>query len=625
MESPELHRSTAAQFALFRAALEWDLVDPIVIETRDDLKSEERWKDRVEPYRHQVDNLITFCRRLPVTLLADDVGLGKTISAGLVASELISRSRVRKILIVCPKLLGPQWREELDSKFGIPAEIAIGRDLLTTDPQGDFGAVITTYASARLHLNSIPDDRFDMLVLDEAHKLRNLYGVASPPQVAKQFQAALEARRFKYVLMLTATPIHNRLWDLYSLVDLLAVARGHPNPFGSEGIFARKFIDDDVAQARRLKPSAREEFRSIVYKYMSRVRRADADLEFPVRVVQLHRVSPTPAELELISVLSQYIEKLNRLTQIGLLQALMSSPDALSKQLGNMAANGTAPPELAAKVRAIAERMPTIAKLQGLGALVDKLVGERPEDWRLLVFTTRRETQTTIQAFLEQRGFRVGLINGSTAGRNQETIARFRQKPPFYHVVVSTEAGSEGLNLQAANVLVNFDLPWNPMIVEQRIGRVQRLASEHSSVCICNIVLEGTFEEYIVARLLEKLQLASHAIGDIEALLEGAGADDDDDDGAASFVERIRRLVVDSLQGVDIEEATRKAADSIDEALKTLEREKQNIDSMLGGNNDMTYAGPPPPKLPHQKPALSAQEFTLKDEKLFALTVAKRT
>lgn len=615
MESPVLHRATAAQLALFRAALEWDLVDPIVIETRDDLKSEERWKDRVEPYRHQVDNLITFCRRLPVTLLADDVGLGKTISAGLVASELISRSRVRKILIVCPKMLGPQWREELDSKFGIPAEIAIGRDLLTADPQGDFGAVITTYASARLHLNSIPDDRFDMLILDEAHKLRNLYGTPSPPKVATQFRAALEARRFRYVLMLTATPIHNRLWDLYSLVDLLAVARGHPNPFGSEGMFARKFIADDVTQARRLKAEARDEFRSTVYKYMSRVRRGDADLQFPDRVVQLHKVPPTTGEVELISVLSEHIKTLNRLTQISLLQALMSSPDALSKQLNNMADNGTAPLELASSVRAIVECMPPIAKLQGLGALIDKLGRERPDDWRLLVFTTRRETQTTIQTFLEERGLRVGIINGSTGGRNQETIERFKQEPPYHHVIVSTEAGSEGLNLQAANVLVNFDLPWNPMIVEQRIGRVQRLASTHSSVCIFNIVLEGTFEEYIVARLLQKLQLASHAIGDIEALLEGSGIDDEDDE-EAGFVERIRKLVVDSLEGIDVEEATRKAEESIEEAAKTLEREQQNIDSMLAGSGDVAQEGPPPPKLPLQKPALSAQEFTLAAKKI---------
>src|SRR5206468_1118676 len=143
----------------------------------------------------------TFCRRLPVTLLADDVGLGKTISAGLIVSELISRSRISKILIVCPKLLCPQWREELLTKFGLEATVAIGQEVIDAEPS-EIGAVITTYASARLHLEKIPRDRFQMLILDEAHKLRNLYGVEKPPQVALRFRAALEERRFRYVLML---------------------------------------------------------------------------------------------------------------------------------------------------------------------------------------------------------------------------------------------------------------------------------------------------------------------------------------------------------------------------------------------------------------------------------------
>ena len=211
-----------------------------------------------------------------------------------------------------------------------------------------------------------------MLVLDEAHKLRNLYGVENPPQVAKRFRKALEERRFRFVLMLTATPIQNRLWDLYSLVDLLTVARGHQNPFGSEGMFARKFIADNREQARQLKPEARDEFRSIVYGYMSRVRRGDAKLYFPDRVVQMHKVDPTAAELQLISAIAKPIQKLNRLAQISILQALTSSPDALMAQLNNMARNGTVPQELAATVRAIVTGMPTSAKLQGLGGLIDQ-------------------------------------------------------------------------------------------------------------------------------------------------------------------------------------------------------------------------------------------------------------
>src|SRR5207245_8787303 len=153
--------------------------------------------------------------------------------------------------------------------------------------------------------------------------------------------------------------------------------------------------------------------------------------------------------------------------------------------------------------------------------------------------------QTAIEAFLGERGITCGLINGDSSERNQRTIAKFRKTVPEIHAIISTEAGSEGVNLQAANVLVNFDLPWNPMIVEQRIGRIQRLASEHASVCIFNIILRGTFEEYIVGRLMEKLQMASHAIGDIEALLEAAGMDDQGEDSLA-FEELIRRLVIAS-------------------------------------------------------------------------------
>src|SRR5690348_2251750 len=126
IESPKLQAKTlrratdVAAYKLYRAAQEWDLIDPILIRDRKDLKSEPKWREHIQPYHHQITNLVTFCRRLPVTLLADDVGLGKTISAGLVASELMSRNRISKILVVCPKLLIPQWKEELESKFGIP-------------------------------------------------------------------------------------------------------------------------------------------------------------------------------------------------------------------------------------------------------------------------------------------------------------------------------------------------------------------------------------------------------------------------------------------------------------------------------------------------------------------------
>jgi superfamily II DNA or RNA helicase len=597
-------------YKIYRAGLEWDLTDPIVIESAEDFKSAPRWRERLTPYHHQVSNLITFCRRLPVTLLADDVGLGKTISAGLIMSELISRSRLSKALIVCPKLLCPQWKEELDTKFDIPAEIATGRALLHSDP-GETGAVVTTYNSARLYLEELPEDRFEMLILDEAHKLRNLYGVPKTPQVAKRFRKALQDRRFRFVLMLTATPIQNRLWDLYSLVDLLTVARGHENPFGKEGMFARHFIADEKDKARQLKAEAKDEFRNIVYGYMSRVRRGDAKLYFPDRVIQMHQVNPTAAEIELINVIAKPIQKMNRLAQIGILQALASSPDALSAQLTNMARNGTVPPALAAAVKSIVATMPPSAKLDGLGRLIDQLKKQNPDRWRLVIFTTRRETQTTIQKFIEAHGLKVGIINGNSGERNQETITRFRKNPPECHIIVSTEAGSEGVNLQVANVLVNYDLPWNPMIVEQRIGRVQRLASEHAHVSIFNIMLRGTFEEYIVGRLVEKLQMAAHAIGDIEALLQGSDISDSDEDSGASFEDRILTLILSALSGKDTDAATRLAEQSIENAKAELEREEANINAMLGSMDGAEYVGPRAPNLPPPERSMDVPAFTL--------------
>lgn len=602
-------RNGADDYCIYRAGLEWDLAEPIVIDSEEDFKSTPRWREHLKPFLHQVTNLMTFCRRLPVTLLADDVGLGKTISAGLIMSELAARGRLAKTLIVCPKILGKQWKEELDTKFAIPAEVATGRALLKADP-GEFGAVITTYNSARMYLDDLPEDRFEMLVLDEAHKLRNLYGVPNPPQVAVKFRKALEARRFRFVLMLTATPIQNRLWDLYSLVDLLTVARGHQNPFGTEGMFARKFIDDNTADARKLKPAAREQFRSIVYNYMSRTRRGDAKLYFPDRKVQMHRVAPTEAELRLIAIVAKSIKGMNKLAQVGILQALVSSPDALNAQLKNMAKNGTVGAEFATAVQRIVETRPRSAKLDGLATLIASLKNQNKDRWRLVIFTTRRETQTTIEDFLRGEGLKVGLINGQSGQRNQDTIKRFWQDPPDIHVIVSTEAGSEGVNLQVANFLVNYDLPWNPMIVEQRIGRVQRLASEHKNVSIFNIMLSGTFEEVIVGRLMEKLQMAAHAIGDIESLLQGAGAGDEEDSGA-TFEDRILSLVLDALAGKDIKEATRLAVESIDAAQAELEREEKNINDMLGSSDGKEYVGPRAPMLPPPHRSMDVRAFTL--------------
>lgn len=320
--------SSAQEFELHLAAIEYSLATPITISGPDDIQSRKHWSEVFEPFEHQIRDLLTFCRRAPVALIADDVGLGKTISGGLILSELMTRRKVKRALIICPKILLSQWEEELRTKFRIEARSATGQslDLLA---RADVEVVITTYTSARRRMSTLAAGRFDMLILDEAHKLRNLYGGAGPPQFAEEIAKTLSNRDFRYVLMLTATPIQNRLWDLYSLVDCLTKAKGHANPLGSPDEFAARYLADGKVAARRVVPGRKAELQRRVGDYMVRMRRADCRLEFPMRHVKTLASPPSPAEQPLISLLSELIVGRHPFQQVSLAQAAFSSPQAL--------------------------------------------------------------------------------------------------------------------------------------------------------------------------------------------------------------------------------------------------------------------------------------------------------
>lgn len=607
------------EFQLHKAALEWGLADPLVIQSPEDFQSRPRWEGRLEPYHHQVRNLITFCRRLPVTLLADDVGLGKTISAGLILCELMARRKVGRALVICPKILGPQWAEELWSKFGIQARFATG-DQLADELDHGSPVVITTYESATGRLADAATVSFDMLVLDEAHKLRNLYGGQKPPKMATVIRGTLERRLFKYVLMLTATPIQNRVWDLYSLIDCLAVTRGHRNPLGPPDAFRGRFIKPG-SDGRKLVHARAEEFRRVLRQYVVRTRRGDAKLLFPSRVVELRPVALTPEEKALLKLVSSRIGHLNPLAQSSVAQAMMSSPAALATQLENMARKDTALAGAAGEARRLSGSCARPAKLELLLTVCGKLRTEK-SDWRVVVFTHRSETQGVIGEALAAQGIPAGFIRGGQALTNQRAIEDFRESPPRVHVIVSTDAGAEGINLQAGNVLVNYDLPWNPMKVEQRIGRVQRLSSVHRHVVILNLVAAGTAEEAVVGRLAEKLQTVAESIGDIESILESVDQGRDDADGEEVPFERaLRELVVRSLLGQDVELARRKELDSIEAARRAIDAERAELDRALGGLDHLHVAGPRMPRLERADPSVPAPEFVLRAKRVEGASV----
>ncbi len=586
--------------------MEWSLADPILLESIDDAKGS--WKTNPrrdwDPFEHQIDNLLTFCRKLPAAVLADDVGLGKTISAGLILSELVARGRVKRCLVICPKILGDQWCEELRTKFGIAASTASGAELRRqVAAVGSAGpsALVTTYHSATRVLGETQPGRFEMVIFDEAHKLRNLYGSPKPPKMALAVREALQRRLFPFMLLLTATPMQNRIWDLYSLVDLLAAAEGKNNPFGEFTQFQTKYLLD--SKGLRLDPRHKQAFDDVLRRNLRRTRRVDVSLIFPTRNITGHLVPPGENESFMEEFLREHHEELTPLERTSLAQAAMSSPQALARQVGNSSL-----PELRSRheeLRERVEREPQSAKLKALLKIVRQLAKQRPDDWRLVVFTTRKATQEAIWSALKEKKVEAGLILSGHGEVNRRNIAAYNGDEhdgvPQLHVLISTDAGAEGVNLQAGNVLINFDLPWNPMIVEQRIGRIQRLGSRHATVEIINLMVRDSVEAQVVGKLMQKIQSVNEAVGDIESILEAG----DDEDGT-TFEAKVRQLVDDSLRGKNVAHALAMETQSIETARQKYQEGTAVLDAAMRGTRGEVESDAAP-KLGRPKPSMSSR------------------
>jgi superfamily II DNA or RNA helicase len=602
------------QAAVQQAAIEWSILAPIIIRCPEDVKSRVKWSADLTPFLHQYENLYTFCRRLPVSLIADDVGLGKTISAGLILSELMTRQRVRRTLVLCPKILCQQWQSELQEKFGIDAYACSGTNSLKDAIRGRHSVVITTNHSALQVLPTLPSDAFEMLILDEAHKLRNLHGTNAPPQIALRIRDALKKRLFNFVVMLTATPLHNRLWDIYSLVDLLALGRNHANPFGDPDRFRSRFIDERYDGDRVIQGGREAEFRGIVRDYMVRTRRIDAKLPFPSRTVQNAELEIPTNEAKLFEYVGSILGKLTPLEQASVAKALLSSPQALALQIENMSHTRPQFAAAALKLRDFADGVGTTAKLQRLGRIIDKLEAGNARDWRLLVFTERTETQRAIGQWLTSKGVRIGFIRGGQAAANQAAIDAFHADPPRINCIISTDAGSEGVNLQVCGDLVNYDLPWNPMIVEQRIGRIQRLSSKFEQVAVTNLVLNHPADAHVVGLLMQKLAAIANAVDDIESVLEDISQGTDGD--GERFENTVRDLVIKSLMRQDVSEAL----EQIEENIRLAEAKKRDqegeIDEIFGAANAGAHKDIRPPDLAYPDPSLDADEFVLAAKRL---------
>lgn len=453
------------------------------------------------PMPHQVDTAKKVLSEMRGrAILADEVGLGKTIEAGLVLKEYMLRGLVRKTLILVPASLVLQWVRELNQKFGIHA-VAQKKEYMWT--QCDVIVASIETAKRDPHRTIIKDLEYDMLIVDEAHKLKN--------KNTTNYQFVNELRK-KYCLLLTATPVQNDLKELYNLITLLK-----PGQLGGQSSFKSNFV-----MGKRT-PKNEGLLQREISKVMIRNRRSDGGLEFTKRIVKNIPLVLSPEEQALYDgvtdfVRSRYEESKGDLSSmlslITLQREVCSSRDAVFITLVNLFKKTTEDSPVRAKIWQLVELIRSIQANTKADKTLE-LVQEIND--KVIIFTEYRASQEYLLSYLKQHNIiAVPYRGGMNRGKKDWMMDLFRGRA---QVLVATEAGGEGINLQFCHHMINFDLPWNPMRVEQRIGRVHRLGQAHD-VKIYNLSTKNTIEENILTLLHEKINMFEMVIGELDTILE---------------------------------------------------------------------------------------------------------
>lgn len=449
-------------------------------------------------------------------ILADEVGLGKTIEAGLIFKELELRGLVRRVLILCPATLREQWREELESKFDEPFEVIYSGDQRMT---GD--RLIMSLTLARLNVAKLVKQDWDLLIVDEAHKNGG----------GPKTRELLEGIQSRYRLFLTATPVQNNLLELHRIVEQL-----RPGTFASRADFVRRYYDKESPT----KPVDAPALRRLVSQVMVRTTREQAGLD------KVHR-----SAIDVPVTLSKQERDLYRLCTDGLRTIMTEPHDHLRRR--SLAHRLTASPRsLAMTASKIADQHPNPVVSKFLGEVAEIGLGlestSRQQEmlrivkgWvdpkntntsgKALVFTQHYDTLEDLVRVLEREGISAGLYHGGlSASAKQKAVKEFHGRD--MQVLVCTDAGAEGLNLQVANCVCNYDLPWNPMRIEQRIGRVHRLTQQRDTVYVANLFAKGTVDERVYRILHDKLRMFELLFGQVTTILGEI-----EEEGAASTFE----------------------------------------------------------------------------------------
>lgn len=465
---------------------------------------------RFTPFAHQLAAARTVLTRLRSrAILADEVGLGKTIEACLVLSELFLRRLVHRTLILVPAGLVEQWAEELDRKFALPAIIhgseAWHRRLRPWQEPIVIGSLATLRRASWRDAASAT--AWDLVIVDEAHRLKN------PRSVSTLLVKSLQTPR---LLLLTATPVENRLDDLFHLASL-----ARPGHLGTPKEFRARYSSAAGGVARVAEVDGlQRRMRDVMVRH----RRSEVALMLPRRLAETIRIEPRAEEAELYAAVSGRIRERAAQAPTAALLALRnaqrlagSNPSALVSSLERL---GWA--DLAERTRR------TTVPSEKTRVLCEVLRRHCADGGKVVVFTAFRETLRHLEELTESMPFRAVSYHGSLGRHEKNEVMRtFADEA---QILLTTEAAGEGRNLQFCHVMVNYDLPWNPMQIEQRLGRIHRIGQQHD-VHLINLVNRGTIEDRILHVLEAKINLFELVVGELDMIL-GRIEDDFDFEGS---------------------------------------------------------------------------------------------
>lgn len=423
-------------------------------------------------------------------ILADEVGLGKTLEAGLILKEYMIRGVAKKVLILTPASLVNQWVQELNEKFYIQA--ASPRKKQASWKDWEITVTSIDMAKRESHREEILSIPYDLIIIDEAHKLKN--------HQTKNYQFVQSLQK-TYCLLLTATPIQNKLSDLFNLVSILK-----PGYLGNLTDFKKKYRyhKDDTKGV--------EHIHSLVGQLMIRNRRKDTGLNESKRHVVNERLAFTEKESEWYKQLTALKSDHNSFAWLTLEKEICSSREACFMSLKEMAKKMDE--KKAQKYITLMEQLEQLPHHTKAKRMVE-LIQQSNE--KFIVFTEYRATQFYLQWYLQQHGISSVPFSGKFNKSKRDWMKQlFKNKA---QVMVATEAGGEGINLQFCHQMINYDLPWNPMRLEQRIGRIHRFGQE-KDIRVYNFAIEGTIEDHIMKMLYEKIEMFKKAVGDLDDILE---------------------------------------------------------------------------------------------------------